>query len=87
MSDTEFKDTHKSLRQSIILAPPTTRKGVEKQMREDLYFEAAKTVNALGRVQGLRHLVTAMVRGEIPIPPGSRLAKDTALRRSLRDSL
>lgn len=78
MVDTAFGRAHKAIRQAIDIAPPTTRQGAERHMREDLYLEAARIVRASVRVQGLRHLVEAMVQGQVPVPPGSEWALDPA---------
>ncbi|ROW03942.1 hypothetical protein VSDG_01043 [Cytospora chrysosperma] len=79
MVDSEFKAAHRTLRNAIMLAPPTTRREAEKQMREALYLEAGRAARAAARVRGLRHLVRAMVKGEVPVPPGSEWAVDPAL--------
>lgn len=75
MADTEFKESHKSFRQAIAPVPPMT----QEQMRENLELEAVKIVKALEELQGMRDLVAAMARGEVPMPPGSEWAMDPAL--------
>lgn len=79
MPDTAFRRRHKAIREALLIASPTTRQGAERQMQTDLYIEAARTARASGRVEGLRHLVGAMIRGEVRVPPGSEWAIDPAL--------
>lgn len=57
MADVDLKKVHKTLRQQIILAPPTTLAGAQQEIREVLNMDAMKIISASQRIQGLRNLV------------------------------
>lgn len=79
LPDLVFRTTHLSLRKAIVLAPPTSRQGVVRQMRTDMYVEASRAARAYLCVCGLRRLVYAMLRGEAPVPAGAEWAMDPSL--------
>lgn len=63
----------------LSLQEPTHGRGVQVQMQEDLYLEAARLVSALRRIQDLRTLVGKMVQKEVDVPPHAAWAVEPSL--------